>query len=203
VNYHFILDYETIGQDVFKAPVVNCSVFLFDWARFVSSNPYTFEELIEEIIFTKFKLEEQVKAGYKFKDEDLKFWKDIGEIRQCLPSEDDVSVEDFVHSLYDYVLPCKINRWWSRSNTFDPILLHRNFRDHSSREKLDKILPYWKVRDIRTYIDTQFDFKNKVNGFCPQDDEEDWNKKFIPHNSVHDVAADILRMQRIDRTIHL
>lgn len=114
-----------------------------------------------------------------------------------------MSVSDFVHQLEDYLKPCKITRWWSRSNTFDPILLHRNFRDHYTREALDKVLPYWKVRDIRTYIDTQFNFKNKVNGFCPMDDEQEWNRIFIPHNSIHDVAADILRMQRIERTINM
>lgn len=204
-NPHFILDYETLGQDVFKVPVVNCSYFIFDWDRFTSDNPYTFNELIKSIRFDKMNVEDQVKRGYSFQKRDLDWWLEQGaEARkQIKPSENDISVGKFVNNLYDYVKGTRIQRWWSRSNTFDPILLHRNFADFLSREKLDEILPYWLVRDVRTYIDTQFQFKNKVNGFIPIDDEELWNKHFIQHNSVHDVAADILRMQRIERTIHL
>lgn len=205
-NYHFILDYETIGQDVFNAPVVNCSYYIFDWDRFTSSNPYTFEELILDIQFDKFKIKEQVAAGYKFKKRDIEWWEDEGQYakEQITPAPlVDISVSQFVDNVVAYVKPVKINRWWSRSNTFDPILLHRNFRDFLTREDLDKILPYWKVRDVRTYIDTQFNFKNNVNGFCPIDDEAHWNKIFIKHNSIHDVAADILRLQRIDRTINM
>jgi hypothetical protein len=60
---HFILDYETIGQDVFKAPVVNCAYYLFDWERLTSDNPYTFQELIAEIRQDKFKIREQIEDG--------------------------------------------------------------------------------------------------------------------------------------------
>ena len=203
MNYHFILDFETVGQDVFTAPFVSCSYYIFDWDRFTSANPYTFEELIEEIVLAKFNLQEQHEAGYRLKKSNIQWWLDNGLQKYLEATPDDISVEEFVQRLYDYLLPCKIHRWWSRSNTFDPILIHRAFRDHSDRESLDRILPYWKVRDIRTYIDTQFNFQNKVNGFCPIDDEDHWNKVFIQHDPVHDVAADILRMQRIQRTISL
>jgi hypothetical protein len=202
---HFILDYETIGQDVFKAPVVNCAYYLFDWERFTSDNPYTFQELIGEIRQDKFKIREQIEdGGYSYKRDDLEFWKQNPiAYEQLRPTPQDISVEDFTTRLYDYVIGNKVVRWWSRSNTFDPILLHRNFLDFSSREKLDFILPYWLVRDIRTYIDTQFQFQNKKNGFCPIDDEGEWNRIFVAHNSIHDVAADILRIQKIERAIHL
>jgi hypothetical protein len=148
---------------------------------------------------------EQVEAGYRFHQRDLEWWTEQGPEakRQIRPSkENDISVSQFVENVYEYLKNTKISYWWSRSNTFDPILLHRNFKDFSSRERLDFILPYWLVRDIRTYIDAQFQFKLKKNGFIPIDDHELWNKHFIKHNSVHDVAADILRLQRIERTIH-
>ncbi len=203
-NPHFILDYETMGQDVFRVPVVNCSYFVFDWDRFTSKNPYTFNELIQVIRHDKMELEPQVKAGYKFAKRDLDWWMEQGpEARkQIKPSPLDIPVAQFVQNLTDYVQGTRIKRWWSRSNTFDPIILHRNFKDFSSRETLDSILPFWLIRDIRTYIDTRFDFGPIKNGFCPIDDEVLWAKHFVPHNSVHDVAADILRLQRIERTIH-
>jgi hypothetical protein len=151
-------------------------------------------------------LEPQVKMGYTFSKRDINWWMEQGaEARkQIKPSPDDVSVGKFVTNLKNYVQGTRIKRWWSRSNTFDPIFLHRNFQDFLSREQLDEILPFWLVRDIRTYIDTRFDFNpNMKNGFCPIDDENLWNQYFVPHNSIHDVAADVLRLQRIERTIHL
>lgn len=124
-------------------------------------------------------------------------------IKQLKVSSNDISIAEFPLQLDDYLSRKKIHRWWSRSNTFDPILLHRIFGDYSSRQKLDELLPFWLVRDVRTYIDTQFNFSKVKNGFCPYDDEAEWDRVFVKHNSVHDVAADILRMQRIERTINM
>jgi hypothetical protein len=83
-----------------------------------------------------------------------------GSQKQIKPSEQDIPVSKFVENLYNYVKGTKIKRWWSRSNTFDPLLLARNFMDHPlmDRDEMHEILPYWLVRDIRTYIDTQFNF---------------------------------------------
>ncbi len=200
---HFILDYETIGQDVFCIPVVNCAYFVFDWARFTSDKPYTFGELIKSIRQDKFKLKEQMTdEGCRYKKRDLDWWMSHPEAKkQIIPSDADISVKEFTRNIVDYLKDVKVFRWWSRSNTFDPILLHRNFNDHSDRDELDKVLPFWLIRDVRTYIDTQFDFKLKKNGFCPIDDEDLWNKHFQAHNSIHDVAADILRLQKIERSI--
>jgi hypothetical protein len=66
---------------------------------------------------------------------------------------------------------------------------------------LNEYIPFWRVRDTRTYIDASFDFSTK-NGFVPIADEEYWNNNFKAHDSVHDVAADILRLQTIHRAQH-
>lgn len=202
---HFILDFETIGQDVFTAPIVNCSYYTFDWSRFSSDNPYTFEELVTSIRLDKMQLEPQIKEdGYVYKKRDIDWWMEQGPVarKQIMPSANDIPVSQFVTNIISYLQKTKLKYWWSRSNTFDPILLHRAFRDHATREQLDEVLPYWRVRDIRTYIDTQFNFELKKNGFCPMDDEAEWAKVFTPHNSIHDLAADILRIQRIERAIN-
>lgn len=204
MDQHFILDYETIGQDVFTAPVVNCAYFIFDWSRFTSDEPYTFNELIKHVRVDKFDIKSQMnRDGCSFKKSDLEFWNQNPEAKkQITPSDEDITLDKFVKNVYDYVYGKKIVRWWSRSNTFDPLLLHRNFRDYWTRHALDEVLPFWLARDIRTFIDTSFDFKMKYNNFCPIDNVDLWNQYFIPHNSVHDVAADVLRLQRIVRTIH-
>jgi hypothetical protein len=150
----------------------------------------------------KFDVTAQIQQGYCPDHDSLQWWKEQGEeaIKQIKPSSEDIPVHQFVQNVYDYLKTTKVSYWWSRSNTFDPILLHRNFRDHMSRESLDFILPYWLVRDTRTYIDASFQFKLKKNGFMPLDDEE--AKLFIKHNSIHDLAVDILRLQKIERATH-
>ena len=46
MNNHLIFDFETLGQDVFEIPVLDCSYMIFDWDRFTSDNPYTLNELV-------------------------------------------------------------------------------------------------------------------------------------------------------------
>jgi hypothetical protein len=89
----------------------------------------------------------------------------------------------------------KIDYWWSRSNTFDPILLWRIFEDCDRSQELNDRLKFWKVRDIRTYIDAKSDFALR-NDFIPIDNET-WKANFKAHDSRHDVVGDVLRMQKI------
>ena len=92
----------------------------------------------------------------------------------------------------------KINYWWSRSNTFDPIILQRWAKAAGRHAEIEELLKFWSVRDTRTWIDAKLDFPKK-NGFCPVTDEEYWNKTFVQHDSRFDIAADILRLQTIAR----
>ena len=63
---------------------------------------------------------------------------------------------------------------------------------------MNEYLPFWKIRDIRTFIDTKLNYPKK-NGFIPIQDEQLWSKSFVEHNSSWDVLADVLRMQAILR----
>lgn len=201
MSLEFILDFETLGQSVFTAPIVNCAYYLFDRSRFTSDNPYTFNELVKEIKISKFNIKDQLDRGYKYFKRDYQWWEDKGPevVKQLLPTNNDLTTDQFIDILNQYI-PKKIDYWWSRSNSFDPVLLQRIFDDEGV--DLNNTLPFWKVRDIRTYLDTRFEFKLKRNTFCPIEDEELWKKHFIAHNPRHDVAADILRMQRVERALH-
>ena len=207
MNNHFIFDFETIGQDVFKIPVVNCAYYVFDWDRFTSDNPYTFNELTQNIKFSKLNIKAQLEAGCSYNKRDIDWWLSLPDHvkAQLKPHVDDLDVEQFCLVIYDYLKSeGRLKRWWSRSNTFDPILMARLFGDSIGRDKMDEVLKFWLVRDIRTYIDTQFDFNPNIkNGFCPIDDEKLWAEHFEEHNCIHDVAADIMRLQKIERTIKL
>lgn len=197
----FIFDFETLGQNVYTCPVINCSYTIFDWERFTDPEPLKFEDILPNIETVKLSIDKQKEMGYVIERDSVKWWmaKPPEVKRQALPSKDDVDVEQFIRSLINYIGNIKIDRWWSRSNTFDPIILWRLAKDVGLEIDINTVLPFWKVRDIRTFIDAKFDFRVVKNTFCPIDDESKWDQMFQEHNSAHDVAADILRLQRIVR----
>jgi hypothetical protein len=198
----FILDYETAGQNVFTCPVLNVAFYSFDRARFSSvMEPYYFSELIQEIQTIKYNLTEQVKSyGYKIEKSTIDWWLKKGELgKQVLaPSSEDSSLYDGMKHMLDEANVKHAGYWWSRGNTFDPIISQRISQDTNQAEYFASTLRYFNVRDTRTYFDAKFDFKIRTD-FSPFEDEKKWKEVFQPHNSVHDVAADIMRMQAIIR----
>lgn len=195
-----IIDFETLGQSIYKAPLLNCAFFVFDRDRFLSDNPYTYEEVLAGSFQLKLSVMEQVKVGYKIDQSTLTFWEGVGEEakKQLTPLKTDLTYAQFCDTMMERLEPHRIDYWWSRSNTFDPILLWRIFEDEGRSEELNKKLKFWKVRDVRTYIDAKTDFALKKNGFNPLPEAE-WNAKFKAHDSRHDITADVLRMQKLVR----
>lgn len=196
-----IIDFETLGSEPTDCVAIDCSVMVFDWNRMLSDNPYT----IKDINLTKkFKLSvsDQVKNyNYRIEDEVLEFWqKQDKEVRnQIKPKPDDLTVEEFVKQFHDFVIDAGVKHWWSRSNTFDPVILTRLFDSQGKKQHLYEYLKFYLVRDTRTYIDAKFNFENKKNGFCPVADDAAWEKAFKAHDSSWDILADVMRLQAIVR----
>ena len=195
------MDFETLGQNALKVPALDCSYTTFVWERFLDE-PYSFDELIGSINKVKLSVEDQVKNyGAKYTQDDLKWWQQQPkEVRKNIaPSEDDAFVTEFIGIVIGYLKHSeKVDYWWSRSNTFDPIIMWRLAEYVGQDLLLNEYLKFWKVRDIRTHIDSKFNFTTR-NGFVPVADETWWNDNFKAHDSTHDVAADILRLQAIHR----
>lgn len=205
MNQHFILDFETLGQDVFHIPILDCSYTVFDWDRFTSSNPYTLEELVQNTEKDKLVVASQVKEfGAKYTQSDIDWWLAQSETAKKVlkPSSADIRIEKFIEKFTNYLNfmsnNAPINYWWSRANTFDPIILQRWATLAGKQDEIGRLLKFWLVRDTRTFIDAKLNFPKK-NGFVPLADEEYWNKTFVHHDSRFDVAADILRLQTITR----
>lgn len=200
----FILDYETIGQNARLAPAIDCSYTTFEWERF-TDQPYTFQELITTIKKSKISIKNQVtNYDFSYKEDDLKWWMEQPpEVRKNIkPLPTDLTVPQFIETLIDFLRKSpKIDYWWSRANGFDPVILHHQSSCVKKDVLMNEYLPHWRLRDTRTYIDAKFDFSTK-NGFVPIADEEYWNANFKAHDSTHDVAADILRLQAIHRAQH-
>lgn len=200
-KYHLILDFETMGQDVFKVPVLDCSFVAFDWDRFTSDNPYSLIELVDLSLNYKFNVREQcTKYGASFTKRDVAWWEAQGpEAKKILnPSPKDVSTEVFVDYFISYIKNKNIGYWWSRSNTFDPILLQKIASWHSKFDQICDNMSQFLVRDTRTFIDAKLGFP-EINGFVPVADPDYWDKTFVKHDSRFDIAADILRLQAISR----
>jgi hypothetical protein len=202
MNQHFIYDFETLGQDVFEIPMLDCSYVVFDWDRFTSEHPYTLEELVSIARRDKLEMTHQVREhGAKYVQRDLDWWLSQGDSAKKVlkPSPTDVRVEVFINNFIDYLKGVgKINYWWSRSNTFDPIILLRWAKVVGRQDEIEQLLKFWLVRDTRTWIDAKLNFPKK-NGFCPLSDETYWENTFVKHDSRYDIAADILRLQTIAR----
>lgn len=197
-------DFETLSINPCKCAVINCAYVLFDMDRF-HTNPYTFEELVDAVVVKKLDVASQVRDfNYEVNGETLKFWKEQPpSVRaQATPKPTDISVETFVKEVANELNNVKITRWWSRGNNFDPVILRRLFLDVG--QDIDPFLPYGGLRDSRTYIDTRFNFTLERPEFIPYGPEcsqEELSLKFEKHNSKHDIAIDILRIQFCERTI--
>ena len=125
-----IIDFETMGQDVLDCAVIDISVMVFQWDKFTSNDPYNLGDVFK---VKKFKLDvaEQVKNyNWAVNRSTLDFWaKQDPEVRKNIaPKSSDLSVEDFVKQFTDFLIDApKISYWWSRSNSFDPVLFLKDY----------------------------------------------------------------------------
>lgn len=201
MTHDFIIDFETFGKDAQKCAVIDCSVMVFSWDKMISTDPYTLADISKTKRF-KLSVVDQVKNyGWEIDKGTVAWWESLGpEVRRNIkPLQTDLTVADFTKQFHDFLIESpKISKWWSRSNTFDPIILGRLFQSQDKLLHMEEYLKYWSVRDTRTYIDAKFDFKQK-NGFVPLADEQRWAQVFKEHDSSWDIFADVLRMQAIRR----
>lgn len=199
----FIFDLETIGANVHVCPVVDMAYAIFEWDRF-TQNPYSFQELTRLVQSVKLDIADQVKNyNCSFSERDVWWWEKLPkEARDKLKrTSNDLTASDFCDTILHYLRQeSSVDYWWSRGNTFDPVILSRLMYavSHENGTLMDEYLKFYKVRDVRTHIDAKFNYTTR-SGFVPVADEEYWKEAFVAHDSTHDVAADILRLQAIHR----
>ena len=200
-SHDLVIDFETMGQNEAACAVIECAALYFDWSRFID-NPYSFEELVDLSVRYKLDVAAQVtKYNWKIEPDTLTFWQgtpaDVQ--KRITPKKGDLSVEEFCDQFIDTLkAKPKVDYWWSRSNNFDPPILLRLMRAAGNYHTIRQYLPIHRVRDTRSFIDAKFNFSTR-NGFVPVADEVYWTAHFKAHNSQHDTAADVLRLQAIAR----
>ena len=201
IQHHLVIDFETMSNVSRRAAVVDLAAFVFNFEKMVSNDPYTLDD-IDSVRHWKLDVIDQVKNyDYEINDDTVAFWqRQDPEVRaRVRPKPTDLKLIEFSKSFHEYLIESpKIYRWWSRSNTFDPIILERIAESTGRSSHFEEYIKFWAVRDVRTWIDAKFDFKTP-NGFCPIRDESLWNRTFKQHDCRWDVLADVLRFQTIVR----
>lgn len=197
----FIFDMETLGTRVLSCPVVDMAYTTFEWDRFLT-NPYSFEELASMVQTVKVSVEDQINGyGCKFTKKDVEWWEKLPKVARdkLKKTPNDLTVVEFCDTIIEYLRQeNNVQYWWSRGNTFDPVILGRLMDETNNEYIFKEYLKFYKVRDARTHIDAKFNYTTE-NGFVPVSDTDYWYKYFVEHDSSHDVAADVMRLQAIHR----
>lgn len=192
-----IYDYETLHADINKAPIISIALCEFDLKRMLEE-PYDYDDLVESADFYKFDVADQVlNYGRIVSKETVEWWSSQGDDakKSIAPTNDDLKLP-VLYDIMSQYMDRKYDSIFTRGNTFDPMITKSIIEVALGR--VDPT-PWWKVRDTRSYIDA-LTFNTSINNkFLPLDIKD----KFIAHDPRHDIAADIIRIQFLLRTIHL
>ena len=192
---NYIFDFETLSTDRVNGVIVSMAILEFDTNRF-NTEPYEYSQLLDNTGFIKFNVEDQVKNnGRKIDPDTLKWWGDqSAEARaQLKPSEKDKLLSECIPFINDYIGSTKVNKVFSRGNTFDPIIL-----DYIGVQ-FNQVIPWghWAMRDTRSIIDGMAWGTDIKNGFIP----DELQPLFVAHDPTHDIAMDVMRMQFLSRAL--
>lgn len=195
MNECVIYDFETLSQDQNKGVVISLALLSYTESRFVS-NPYTYEELLDNCKKIKFNVEEQVNTYNRtISKETVKWWREQNATaqKQLAPSSSDVSID----LLYDFLLENidlkNHKKAFTRGNTFDPIFLDSLLKESGKANPM-----HWgSIRDTRSFIDGLAYGSKLSNKFIP----EGLQLKFVAHDPCHDITMDVMRMQTLVQAV--
>ena len=198
-NNCIIYDFETLGKNPRESVVLSMAALPFTEERFISDNPYTYEELLNSTKYIKFNAQEQVSV-YKRKidNETLEWWsKQSAEARKSLaPSANDAPLVELYPFIMDLIdSPSNAKKVYTRGNTFDPLFLESLLENIGKKDPF----PWWNMRDTRSMIEGMSYGANIKNNFIP----DDLKTVFVSHNPIHDISIDVMRIQFLARILVL
>lgn len=195
MNECVIYDFETLSQDQNKGVVISLALLSYTEKRFVS-DPYTYEELLNNCKKIKFNVEEQVtKYNRTISKETVAWWKEQNKEaqKQLAPSSEDVSIDKLYDFLIENIDLKNHRKAYTRGNTFDPIIMDWLLKESNRVNPM-----HWgSIRDTRSFIDGLAYGSKLNNKFIP----EDLKSKFIEHDPCHDIVMDVMRMQLLIQAV--
>ena len=196
------IDFETMGDDVLEpCAAIDMSIIVGDTDKMLSENPYSCKDIV---LAKRFKLsiaDQVTNYGFVVQDSAVNFWQEVSPAarKHIKPSKEDLTVEQFINELINHLNSIgKFDYWFSRGNTFDPIILQRLFKVVGKTYTFKEYFRYNRVQDMRTHINAKMDNPVTTN-IIPIQDDQFWKSVFVEHDSSWDVLADLLRYQTILR----
>lgn len=194
----FIIDLETLGSRP-DSIVVDISVVVFD------SDPtivQTFDELCNA--GRRFKLNLQSQKGVRSTmATTIAWWKEQDEAakKNLKASPEDLTVEEAIPQLLDYLKKSGVNTWksqgWCRGMSFDFPILVDMIRQTFKTDITDDLEPvkFWAQRDIRTAIEALA----LTRGLSMTPLRNGVLTGFVAHDSIHDCAKDVIMLKTAQR----
>lgn len=134
-----MLDMETLATGP------DCVILTFGAVKF---NPFDKDSSMDQTIYMKLDVDEQLQLGRKVDDDTLAWWgKQDASIREeALGEQGRESIEVFTKTLNKFVVGA--NRIWAQGPTFDIVILENLYR------QLGKPIPwpFYLIRDSRTLL---------------------------------------------------
>ena len=183
----FIFDVESLGVES-NAVVLSAGLIHFD-----PNDEPTYQDLLDNACFVKFKAKEQVKElGRTISQSTLEWWANQHDyVKQVSlnPSSTDVSAVDGMAILHNYMnkFPnARKQTMWARGS-LDQLVID------SLAVKIGavEITDYAQWRDVRTAVDIMY---GSTNGYCEVDHQDFRRHNVIKHHPVHDCALDAMML---------
>lgn len=195
MNDCIIYDFETLSTNPVDGVVTSLALLTFSEARY-TTQPYTYEELLDTCKYIKFDVFEQTeKYNRKVMKSTLDWWNDQGEEakKQIRPSSVDVSIDTLHDFLVGNVQFNSLKKSYCRGLTFDPPFME------SILKATGKSMPisFFIERDTRSMIEGMSFGMDVKNSFMPGSLKD----KAVKHDPRHDIALDVMRMQMLAQAI--
>ena len=193
---HIMIDFESIGK------AINGKMAFVGFTKF---NPYelnSHEELMDQVMEVKLNWAHEDQADFKYDKGILDFWTNQPlEIRKRMLDEPEtgVCIIEFCNIFEDYLHSCGFNGArdivWARGTNFDITILERFY----STAERELPFPWWRARDVRTFIDAANVVTNQTNkqGSNFIGKMVHINDQVSNHDAKFDIANDIVNVQRV------
>lgn len=184
-----LIDFETLGLNPNECAVLRFSYLLFEF----NSEKHEFDEILSKVKSYNLSINDQVNNyGLKIDKNTLSFWQKT--LPNHLNLKNGLALSNFFENLSNDLIDVKIDRWWSRNNMFDPIILYRLAEQATLAQGLETKIKFKinNVRDVRTFMDA---IASENTSFVENPFEFDLTS-YIKYDSAHEITLDYLNMMK-------
>jgi hypothetical protein len=182
----FVFDVETLGVES------NCVVLSAAMVHFVPEDKPSYQDMLDNACFVKFKAKEQVNVGRTVSKSTLEWWKNQHEYVRKVSFDaydTDLTVADGMQVFYNYMNqfpnPTKQTMW--ARGSLDQLAID----SLAVKFDLAELTGYAMWRDVRTAVDIMY---GSTNGYVSVDHPEFGRHQVIKHHPVHDCALDAMML---------